>query len=267
MKFSLLLTLASAALLAASRLASAQTDSAKRTRSASVVNVRVYLVRADDTPVVGAEVSVKGVKVERLGRTDSSGMAVLQGFPGGNVVIHVRAIGSRQSVFLTRVTDGDNAFTITVDAATTTLAEVRVVESRSVAARFEDFEMRTKRGDASAVITQAQIERRNPVALSQMLRGLPGLRLADSLGNTVAVSTRGQKLSRNFTMVPCVMRMMIDGIVMPAYTSIDAVTPIETYGIEIFNGPSRIPLDLGGVRTDSWCGLIAIWTRSGSRAD
>ena len=59
------------------------------------------------------------------------------------------------------------------------------------------------------------------------------------------------------------MRVMVDGIVMPANTSIDGIFPKDAYGIEVFNGLARIPLNIGGIRDDNWCGLIAIWTRSG----
>ena len=59
------------------------------------------------------------------------------------------------------------------------------------------------------------------------------------------------------------MRVMVDGIVMPANTSIDGIFPKDAYGIEVFNVSSRIPLNMGGVRQDSCCGLISIWTRRG----
>ena len=219
-------------------------------------------MRDDDAPVAGAIVSVKDDKLERIGRSDSSGMAMVEGVSPGSVVIRVRLIGSKQNIFLVRVADGDNAFTITVDGGTT-LDEVKVTENRSSVARHADFDTRLMHRDANTAITQAQIDKRNPITLSQMLRSVPGLRIADSLGNTIAVSSRGTKTDRNLVPQPCVMRIMVDGVVMPAYANIDAIAPKETYGIEVFNGPSRIPLALGGVRTDSYCGIIAIWTRGG----
>lgn len=260
----LLLAFASGALLITSRLAGAQTDSAKAARSAAVVNVRLHIVRDDDTPIIGAEVLVKHDRIERIGRSDSSGIARVERLTPGSIEIRVRRVGFKQSQFLASVSSGDNAFTITVGGTSAPLEELRVVGTHRVVGRLEDFDLRTKHGDAGAVVTQAQIDKRNPVKLSQMLRGMPGLRLADSLGSTVAISTRGQKLGGGGRgLVDCVMRVMVDGIVMPAYTSIDGIFPMDAYGIEVFNGPTRIPLNLGGVRQDAWCGLIAIWTRSG----
>lgn len=59
----------------------------------------------------------------------------------------------------------------------------------------------------------------------------------------------------------CVMRLTLDGVVMPALSDIDAIIPKDVYGIEIFSGPARLPPELAGLRTDNWCGVIAIWTR------
>ena len=169
------------------------------------MNVRLHLVLKDESPVMGAEVSVKGDKIERTARSDSGGIISVEGLTPGSIEIRVRRIGFKQTQFLARVATSDNAFTITVDGTSVTLDEMRIVGNRSVVGRLEDFDMRTKRGDASAVVTAEQIDSRNPVRLF----------------------------------------------------------PKDAYGTEIFNGPSRIPLNMGGMRQDNWCGLIAIWTRSG----
>ena len=92
-------------------------------------------------------------------------------------------------------------------------------------------------------------------------------RIADSLGSIVAVSTRGAKPTRltngrpGFALVQCVMRVSIDGILLPALTNIDEIVPNDVHGIEIYFGPARTPPELAGLRTDNWCGLIAVWTR------
>ena len=62
-------------------------------------------------------------------------------------------------------------------------------------------------------------------------------------------------------MVDCVLRVMVDGIVQPPLTHLDAVVPNDVYGIEIFYGAARLPVQFAGLRTDNWCGMVAIWTR------
>ncbi len=151
---------------------------------------------------------------------------------------------------------------------TTRLAGVQVQAEMPHVARLEGFERRRKAGTPSAVVMQAEIERAAPIALSRMLRGVAGIQVGDSLGSTVAISRRGAKPSAilkgvGFGLVPCVMRVMLDGIVMPPLFSIDQVVPRDVYAIEVYNGPARLPPELSGMRTDSWCGLVAIWTREG----
>ena len=242
----------------------AQNEPAKQTQDAALASVRLRLRQPDNAPVIGAEVSIKGDKFERVARSDSSGFVSIEGLLPGSIEIRVRRIGFKQAQLLARIAGGDNQFTIDIAGTSVTLADIRVVGNRRVAGRLEDFEMRLKRGDASAVVTEAQLEKRNPVKLSTMLRGMPGLRLADSLGNIVAISTRGKKLGGGGKgLVDCVFRMSLDGIVLPPLSNIDQIVPRDVYGVEVFKGPSRIPVNMGGMRQDSWCGLIAIWTKSG----
>ena len=262
MKCALVLAIICGAPCSPGSSAFAQSDSGKPAQASTQVNVRLHLVQKDDSPVIGAEVSVKGDKIERIARSDSNGLAKVDGLPIGSIEIRVRRVGFKQAQFLARVANGDNAFTISIDGASVTLNEIRIIGNRSVVGRLDDFEMRTRRGGASTIITAEQIDKRNPIKLSQMLVGIPGVRITDALGSAVAISTRG----RNPTyakMVDCVLQVMVDGILMPEYTDIDVVVPKAAYGIEVFNGPSSIPVQLKSSRKDSWCGLIAIWTRSG----
>lgn len=224
------------------------------------VSLRVRLRQQESLPVVAAEVSVKDGKTEHVLRSDSTGVARLEGLVKGNVEIRVRRVGFKQVMFLARVEPGENEVTIQLDGTSALLEEMRIIGNRTVSGRHDEFEMRLRRNDANAVVTAAQIDKRNPVKLSTMLRGMAGLRLGDSLGNTVAISTRGKNPSRA-KMTDCVMRTVVDGIIMPPNTGIDNITPKEVYGIEVFYGAARLPVSMGGMRTDNWCGVIAIWTR------
>ncbi|MEI6739444.1 MAG: TonB-dependent receptor plug domain-containing protein [Gemmatimonadaceae bacterium] len=151
---------------------------------------------------------------------------------------------------------------------TARLAGVQVQAEMPHVARLEAFERRRKAGTPSAVVMQAEIERVAPIVLSRMLRGVAGIQIGDSLGYTVAISRRGAKPSPirsgvGFGLAQCVMRVMLDGVVMPALYNIDQVVPRDVYAVEVYNGPARLPPELSGLRTDTWCGLVAIWTREG----
>ena len=222
--------------------------------------LRVYLENESGAPVAGAEVTIRWGRNERVVRADSAGLARFDDLRTGDIEIFVRRLGMNAVTLQTKVQQGENAVTVFVDDSPTVLDERKVTDSRPVKGRHEDFAMRLKRREASAVVTQDQIDKRNPVKLSTMLRGIPGLRIADSLGQTVAISTRGMKPVLGKP-VDCVMRVMVDGISMPAAISLDALVPNEVFGIEVFNGAARIPPSMSATRTDTWCGVIAIWTR------
>ena len=68
-----------------------------------------------------------------------------------------------------------------------------------------------------------------------MLRGIAGIRIADSMGSTVAESTRGYKIGRELKPVECVLRITVDGIVLPPLSNIDAVIPKDVYGVGCFS--------------------------------
>ncbi len=199
-------------------------------------------------------------------RTDSAGTITIADVEAGLWSLTVRRLGLRPISTILRLAPGRNAFTVRAGQAALLLSGVRVVGDVPFSARLDDFERRRLLGSASAVVTRAEIDRLNPPKLSRMLRGMPGLRIGDSAGYTVAISSRGAKPTRNtagagIAMVQCVMRVVVDGTIMPALFNIDEIVASDVHGIEVFYGPSRMPPELAGLRTDSWCGVIAIWTR------
>lgn len=238
-------------------------------RGAHADSLTLALVVSDSAsrPLPDADIILTGrIGVARV-RTDTQGRARWTGLGAGTYRAIVRCIGYEPLSMELPLDASTGVYAVVLEAvAAQSIAAMRVVADAPVAARLAGFDERRRRGEPSASLTRAEIERRNPVQLSQLLRGLPGIRLADSLGIRVAISTRGQKLSRAGTtmgLVPCVMRVMVDGAVLPALSNLDALVPAEVYGIEVYNGPSRMPAIMGGLRTDNWCGLIAIWTRDG----
>lgn len=231
-------------------------------------NVQVRVVDAASVPVVAAEVILRGEKRQTFSaRSDSTGQAFIGGVPPGLWVITVRRVGLKSVTGSIRVATGQNVYSVQIDEAALTLVGMRVVGDRTYSARLDDFERRRLAGMPSAVVSQEQIDRLGPVQLSRMLRGMSGLRIGDSSGTTVAISTRGYKPSRPlrgggpFALVQCVMRISVDGIILPALSNIDQIVPKDVHGIEVYYGPARMPPELEGLRTDNWCGLIAIWTR------
>jgi hypothetical protein len=236
--------------------------SAQALRDSSRVALRLRVVTGANTPVPDADVTLKLDRFTVSARADSAGDARFLLTRDGLYRATIRRLGFGAASVDVRVGAGDNVLIVHLDRATATLDEVRIVADRLTVARLDDFERRRLRGDANTTVTREQIEHRGPVKLSQMLRDIPGLRVADSSGSTVMISKRGLKVLRDLTLAPCVMRLTVDGVVMPALANIDAIVPKDVYGLEIFSGPARLPPELDGLRTDNWCGVIAVWTRA-----
>lgn len=230
--------------------------------------VRIQVVDAGAMPVSEAEVVLGGDKRPTFStRTDSAGLALIANVPSGLWTMTVRRIGLKPVTGSIRVAPGRNAYTVRVDESAMTLVGMRVVGDRTYSARLDEFERRRLAGTPSAVVTQEDIDRIGPVQISRMLRGLAGIRVADSMGTTVAISNRGTQPFRpkngssNFALVQCVLRVSVDGIPLPGLADLDQLVPKDVHGIEVYFGPARMPPELAALRTDNWCGLIAVWTR------
>jgi hypothetical protein len=243
------------------------TSVARAQTPAEVGELTVRITEADGQPVVAGEVLLQGRRrADHVVRSDSTGVAVVLGLEPGLWALTVRRVGFKPVSQDLRIAGGRNEYTVVATPSALTLAGVRVVGGAVYSARLDDFERRRLAGTASAVVTHEQIEKLGPIATSRMLRGIGGLRIADSSGAIVAISTRGSKPTPNtkgpgFAMVQCVMRVAVDGTIMSPLFNIDQIIPKDVHGIEVFDGPARLPPEFSGVRTDNWCGLVAVWTR------
>jgi hypothetical protein len=236
------------------------------TSPTAAASLRIRVLDEHDTTIVGAEVTVKDALTTHVFRTDTAGIAMAERVLPGVVDVALRRIGFEPTTFEIKVEAGDNSFTAHLEGSSVALDEMRIVGGRTFYGRLDDFEQRRARHVANEVITKEEIDKRHPMRLSQMLRAVSGIRIADSTGNVVAVSSRGPSPvvipGQGIVLLECVLRMAVDGIMRPPLTDIDSVDPNDVYGVEVFLGPSRIPPQFGGMRGDSWCGLISVWTRT-----
>ncbi|MEO7997307.1 MAG: TonB-dependent receptor plug domain-containing protein [Gemmatimonadaceae bacterium] len=223
--------------------------------------LRIYVVNDVDRPVALAEVKMTFGQRTTIGRTDSTGVFRADGLEPGDWHAMVRRIGYLEAQVDLHLALGENAFTVMVDPLADILSEVNIVDRKRTSIRIADFEARKARGEPNAVITREQIRKRDPISLSQMLRTLPGLQVIDDFGVKIAVAARGTVPRNGQTVVACPMRISVDGMMRPPGTSLDETVPADVYGVEVYYGPARLPMQLATFRTDKWCGLVAIWTR------
>jgi len=205
-------------------------------------------------PVVGAAVSLEGTEIQVA--TDKKGKfrfpkvaageylirAEIEGYPAATSTIQL-ALGERVEV----------EFLVGADAAGEVLPEIEVTASENRISPVATFNRRATEGNGR-YITRADIERRKPANLMDLLRTVPGVRV---------VCPRTQHVcALRLRRATCGPAYYMDG--MPTDPSALYLTlPSDVEGIEVYSGPSETPIELEGMR--SGCGVIAIWTRVGER--
>lgn len=192
-----------------------------------------------------------------------SGAFAISGIPSGQHTVMARAIGHHFAFTRVHVPPGDTGWVLLrMRAFPQRLAPV-IVSARAEASLLPDFERRRRAG-FGYFISRDEIEAANPLSVSQFLRRFPVIRIMDSLGVPQAVSSRGPKLvasGQAMVTAPCVMRVALDGQLLPAGTSLDFISPSSIGGIEMYLGPSTIPVEFAAVSRDVACGLVVLWTR------
>ena len=137
---------------------------------------------------------------------------------------------------------------------------------------FAGFDRRRSIGAGSAsFITREQIEKQMAIRTVDIIRRAIGARVVDSLGILQVASSRGPKTissgsgrgAKAVDLAPCIMRTVVDGVMMPPDFQVNDIEPSNIHGVEIYSGPATVPSEFGGLRKDAICGLVMIWTRRG----
>jgi hypothetical protein len=232
-------------------------------------------VTAQATPpssIVGISVDERGAPVS--GVEIRSGNRVVLSATDGRFVIDSLEAGRRQFV-ARRVGYAPESLSVNFDPrradtlqfvmrpAVTELDRLDVIDAPLISPRLQGFESRRARKNGGQFVTQETIARQMPQVTSDLLRRLQGVRIVDSMGVQLPVSTRGPKptLTGRPTAV-CVLRVAVDGLLKEPYFPMNTITVSDVHGIEVYAGAATIPPEFGGARRDANCGLIMIWTRA-----
>jgi Carboxypeptidase regulatory-like domain/TonB-dependent Receptor Plug Domain len=198
--------------------------------------------------------------------TPVNGQFRVASVPPGEHRIVARRPGFKPDTLGLILVAGDTAaIRFALGAAVVTLPDV-LVSGDGDSPRLAGFERRRQGGNGGRYITRAEIEAQSPTETTDLLRRVMGIQIADSNGVAVVISARGGKVvlnGRQRVTVPCLLRLGVDGFMKDPGFTINSIPPAEIHGIEIYEGPASIPLQFNeSRRTDAYCGLIMIWTRS-----
>jgi len=221
---------------------------------------------AGDRGLPGAQVSVKNTDLRVL--TDLSGAYVLEGVWRGETELLVRRVGYVPTHTTVTVKTGD---TTRADIAMTSLLNcldcgpdgngvtIGAVQTTADAtsSRMAGFEQRRARG-GGAFITRADIEKRRPNKLSEMLRSVAGVSIKSNSSAGQQPTVQIERSSSSIANGTCEVQLYLDGHPYPR-GNIDDFPPETVEGIEIYRGGAELPAELRA--QNAGCGAIAIWTR------
>ena len=204
--------------------------------------------------ISGAEVRVS--RGERLAITDATGSFRIRQLPSGVARLTVRRLGFRPATRELAITDGATAeLTVELEALAMQLQQVTVSE-RTVSAdpRLASFRDRMQKRPGH-FYTRDRIESIAPTDLSELLRGIPGVRVGPIRGTAMRTSVR-------FRGAVCAPIVVVDGFVAGAAEfDLDTVDPATVEALEVYMDASSAPTEIMGPRFSDRCGVIVIWTR------
>lgn len=201
--------------------------------------------------IAGAQVTVAGVRGRA--ETGTDGNFRMGGVPAGGQTLIARRIGFRPESVAVTVRQGIIAEVDVRMRAMPTQMTAVVVEGGRVrpVGRLRGFNERRAQG-LGHFFTAADIDRRNPSVVTDLLRTLPGVLINRQNGQSI-VTFRGQR---------CPPLIWLDGSPATAgYLDPDLFSPSSLAGIEVYPGPATVPAELMWVRGKGSCGVIALWTR------
>jgi len=224
-------------------------------------------VRRDSTPatlvgrvvdsigngVPNAEITMnKSDKVHVI--TGDSGEFRIFGLPPGTVVFNVRRIGFESASFTAVLKPGKThraSFPMTATAQN--LPTVAVSDTASKTHWLDQF-ARRKTTNRGTFITRTEIERRGARTGTDIVRTVPGVRLAPLRGAAgyQVIMNRGAGARA------CIPTMFVHG--MPYSGMLDDFVADDIEALEVYVGVSEIPPEFDKIGRGV-CGVIVVWTR------
>ena len=228
-------------------------------------------------PVARVEVVDLEGRILASTSTDSDGGFRLENLGEGPIRLRAERIGYTPGAREERVVAGETlVLTLRLSPEILTLAPFEVgARARARPAELEAFRDRAGRGIGGTHITRREIEIRSPGRISDLLVGVPGLRVSEGslLGHsdrrvTLAWSLPGQAGGR------CPVQVFLNGMPAPDLGRIEGSSnqggpdgvrvdhlahPSTLEGIEIYTDLASVPPEF--LTPAAGCGVIALWTR------
>ncbi|MCC6927717.1 MAG: carboxypeptidase regulatory-like domain-containing protein [Gemmatimonadaceae bacterium] len=202
-------------------------------------------------PLAGARVRLYGETREV--RSNARGEFTLAGVPAGTRMLELRALGyapRRELVDL--VAQQEVVVDLPLEEFPTTIDTIRVYGARPALGDVMAGFVRRRALSQGVFLDPEGLERRQPLAFSDLLRGIAGVDVVTTDG-VRAVKMRGSDGEAR-----CEPELVVDGLRLPRYESdIDHLIPVSIVrALEVY--PRRIQAPVEFQAPD--CGSIVVWT-------
>ena len=238
---------------AATRLIAEQTDTSVRTDTLPHATLIGHVTDSAGVGLPGAEITLLHFDRPPV-VTGDSGEFRIADIPSGTRVFNVRRLGFEPASFTAVLKPGKvqrARFLLTESAHN--LPPVAVADTVQKSHWLDQFDRR-RTSLRGTFITRAEIERKGARMGTDIVRSIPGIRLAPmrgGAGNQV-IMTRGSGART------CIPTMFLHG--MPYSGVLDDFIAEDIEALEVYVGVSEIPpeFDKNG---KGICGVIVVWTR------
>lgn len=206
-----------------------------------------------------AGIRIHGVEVIVIGtgaatRTDTAGRFLLAGLPRGATDVSLRRIAYEPVVVNIEVVEAETTeVEIRLGALAQSLPSVVVNDHTDRVRTLAAFESRRKTG-VGQFITRAEIEKRHPLRLSEMVRTIPGAMIVPAENGRVAL-----RFARSSG--ACQPQFFLDGQRVTSSFNVDDLPPVDVEGVELYSGPAGLPPEFNHLYDGTVCGTVVIWTR------
>jgi hypothetical protein len=211
------------------------------------------VVNKNGAPVAGARVGLMGNSAATLTRTN--GDFVLDSLPAGTQALVVRQIGYTPTEVPVDLSSRAPArVTVKLGAFVPELSAVEVVAVREQGLQKVGFLDRKRRSAGGYFLGPEQLEKRNALRFTDVMRTVPGIRVSEQNGQAMLTPSRGATNG-------CVT-IVVDGAKWQQLEPGDLdtfVRPNEVAAVEVYNGPS-VPPEFATPGQD--CSAIVVWTKT-----
>ena len=202
--------------------------------------------------IAGVEVTVDGSRLRTL--SSERGIYRLIEVPAGAADLTIRRLGFRPTRISVDVIVGAvTSMDVSLHAVAQRLEPIAIRERVDASDnRLAGFNARRARSGGH-FITRERIDRVHSFSLTDLLREVPGVRIARTRNATKSVRLRGAN---------CAPLVFMDG--SPASAGefdLESVDIGSVEGIEVYSSSSSVPPELVGPRSLYRCGVIGIWSR------